>query len=746
MDAKKGDIKTLQNGTPLLKIRHKKTYRRFFYVARDMKHICYRGSRKFGHSTVHMCKLNDIDDIREGKLTDALQKLKPKPRDEFCFSLIRGKKSYDFIARNSDERNAWVTGLRKLLKQKMPIHKDYENIRKAWIARCFRKADRSKDGRLTRKEVVDLMDAMNAGIDKVTISEMFDKANFRDDKDEHGRDVLDLEEFVKFYELLTYREELEELFKSYTGGGEDMSAEVLKTFLETEQKVEKSIEDCEKLIKEFDPCQEDSDQTLMTVEGFKKFLLSESQCLFNVAHRLIYQDMTLPLQHYFINSSHNTYLTEDQLKGPSSVEGYIRALQKGCRCVELDCWDGPNNEPIIYHGHTLTSKILFKDAIVAIKNFAFVASKYPVILSLENHCSVPQQTVMAKHMKTILGDTLYSPPGGIESLKEFPSPEDLIEKIIIKGKKLPADVVDEGDVSDEDEAEEMAEVDENVQTEVQKKSTEKVKLSKELSDLVMLKGVSMKSFEHSRKNYKFYEMSSIAEVKGLGLVDDDALSFTRHCAFQLVRTYPKGGRIDSSNYKPHPFWTVGAQIVALNFQTTGAYPMRLYLGKFQDNGGCGYILKPTYMQKENTIFDPNSNDLTKFCVPLKYVVTVLSAQQLPKPQSASEKSEIIDPYVKVSVKGIPSDCQAETTNYVSNNGLNPIWKHKAEFKIRCPDLAVIMFTIRDKDKRSGDEFIGYNAFPVTSMQPGYRHVELLTKHGDHIPMASLFVHLEIIEE
>ena len=59
--------------------------------------------------------------------------------------------------------------------------------------------------------------------------------------------------------------------------------------------------------------------------------------------------------------------------------------------------------PIIYHGHTLTSKITFKEVLEAIRDHGFSVSPYPVILSLEVHCGIEGQQAMAKLVREILG-------------------------------------------------------------------------------------------------------------------------------------------------------------------------------------------------------------------------------------------------------------------------------------------------------------------------------------------------------
>ena len=68
----------------------------------------------------------------------------------------------------------------------------------------------------------------------------------------------------------------------------------------------------------------------------------------------------------------------------------------------VDLWNGPNGDPVIYHGHTLTSIITLEDVLKeAILPYAFKASPYPLILSLENHLSSKQKGRCASLMKDL---------------------------------------------------------------------------------------------------------------------------------------------------------------------------------------------------------------------------------------------------------------------------------------------------------------------------------------------------------
>lgn len=153
--------------------------------------------------------------------------------------------------------------------------------------------------------------------------------------------------------------------------------------------------------------------------------------LFDQTKLVEYQDMTHPLSFYYMASSHNTYLEGDQLTSFSSVNRYVNDLLLGCRCVELDCWDGDNGQPIICHGHTMTGKILFKDVIRAIAEYGFVTSPYPVVLSIENHCCLDQQKTLAKIMLDVLKDKLAMPVRHADGspVTTLPSPMELKHKV-----------------------------------------------------------------------------------------------------------------------------------------------------------------------------------------------------------------------------------------------------------------------------------------------------------------------------
>ncbi|KAM7395690.1 hypothetical protein PAMA_007116 [Pampus argenteus] len=576
----------------------------------------------------------------------------------------------------------------------------------------------------------------------------------------------------------------------------------------------------------------------MSSDGFCRYLMSDENAPVFLDRLELYQEMDQPLAHYFISSSHNTYLTGRQFGGKSSVEMYRQVLLSGCRCIELDCWDGKgeDQEPIITHGKAMCTDILFKDVIQAIKETAFVTSDYPVILSFENHCSKPQQYKMAKYCEEIFGDFLLKLPLDnypIEPARPLPSPNDLKRKILIKNKRLkpeveqkqleafkkhmeagetntPAIIMGEeneddtengekeaedkdlnseapnslseatsekeansvsqnntvGSRKDEDRNNSIKKVPDDEVTEVSEatEATDATDISEAsdqdnnkkevpedseealiaqytyvgattnihpyLSAMVnYAQPVKFQSFDLAEERNIHHNMSSFNESVGLGYLKTNAIEFVNYNKRQMSRIYPKGGRVDSSNYMPQIFWNAGSQMVSLNFQTPDL-AMQLNQGKFEYNGSCGYLLKPDFMRRSDRMFDPFSE------TPVDGVIAATCSVQVFSGQFLSDKK--IGTYVEVDMYGLPTDTIRKEfrTRMVMNNGLNPAYNEEPFVfrKVILPDLAVLRIAVYDDNNK----LIGQRILPLDGLQAGYRHISLRNEGNKPLSLPTIF--------
>uniref|UniRef100_A0A8C9TBV7 Phosphoinositide phospholipase C n=1 Tax=Scleropages formosus TaxID=113540 RepID=A0A8C9TBV7_SCLFO len=586
----------------------------------------------------------------------------------------------------------------------------------------------------------------------------------KNDEIEHSVFTFDM--FYALTQKICPRTDLEELFKKINGDKTDyLSVDQLVSFLNEHQRDPRLNEilfpfyDPKRAMQIIEKYERDEDlkkKGRMSSDGFCRYLMSDENAPVFLDRLELYQDMDQSLAHYFISSSHNTYLTGRQFGGKSSVEMYRQVLLSGCRCVELDCWDGKgeDQEPIITHGKAMCTDILFKDVIVAIKETAFVTSEYPVILSFENHCSKPQQYKMAKYCEEIFGDLLLKQPletFPIEPARPLPSPNELKRKILIKNKRLKPEVeqkqleafkkqMEAGETStpanileDENDEEIENEDDEQALIASYKYVGATTNIHPYLSAMVnYAQPVKFQSFEVAEERNIHYNMSSFNESVGLGYLKTNAIEFVNYNKRQMSRIYPKGGRVDSSNYMPQIFWNAGCQMVSLNFQTPDL-AMQLNQGKFEYNGSCGYLLKPDFMRRSDRMFDPFSE------TPVDGVIAATCSVQVFSGQFLSDKK--IGTYVEVDMYGLPTDTIRKEfrTRMVMNNGLNPAYNEEPFVfrKVILPDLAVLRIAVYDDNNK----LIGQRILPLDGLQAGYRHISLRNEGNKPLSLPTIFCNI-----
>ena len=313
----------------------------------------------------------------------------------------------------------------------------------------------------------------------------------------------------------------------------------------------------------------------LNLKEFSNMLNSFLLAVYNKKKQTKELDTSHPLTDYYINSSHNTYLKGHQLKGYSDPKMYAFAVLMGFRLVELDCYNGQNDDIIITHGYTLVTKLKLEDVLKELKENAFKNSPYPVILSIENHLDKKHQKILAEKFQKYLVD-LYifpynSPP------KKIPTLEELKNKFIIKcgGKRLYEDediplntntddnvrlrgvnkdnniqkyILEDNydEVSDSDEDEESMNIDEfnNINHEIivdRERFIEKIKEKKNImnetkEDIVenILKNSIIKSMQDNPENSnENFEFSKISEKSKINISNEKELFFKKDIEYDF---------------------------------------------------------------------------------------------------------------------------------------------------------------------------------------------------------------------
>ncbi|XP_068231340.1 1-phosphatidylinositol 4,5-bisphosphate phosphodiesterase classes I and II isoform X7 [Palaemon carinicauda] len=756
--------------------------------------------------------------------------------EQKSFTVVHGPNFVDvsccnFVAQKPETAKLWADELLKMAYNLMAINSSPIIFLKKAFTKLQLTADRQN--KIAVKNIVKAF--ARHGDDKKRVENALETVGLPSGKnDSVNLEKFSWDAFINFYHTLTNRVEVEKVFCELTeqpynvikkGGNKPrgMTVEQLVRFLNEEQRDPRLNEilypyadaaKAKEVIRDFEMVKENIAKNVLGCEGFLRYLMSDENVVMSMEKVDQYADMDQPLSHYFINSSHNTYLIGHQLTGRSSVEMYRQCLLAGCRCVELDFWNGRTEEPVIVHGYTLVPEISAKEVIECIAESAFKTSEWPVILSFENHCNPRQQAKIASYCREFFGDMLLDSPLDqytLESGAPLPPPSALRRKIIIKNKKKhrthhhhhkkptqgesqfhvdlghsgearPAEMQGNGEIprpplekegsreSSEEEnevanafphlvARQIGEIpdggpDEDVSSssededgpltpeEVRRENTNTTNVEAEeeagaeISALVnYVQPVHFHSFEISEKRNRSYEMSSFVETHASNLLKESPMEFVNYNKRQLSRVYPRGTRVDSSNFLPHQFWNAGCQLVALNYQTLDL-AMQLNLGIFEYNNRSGYLLKPDFMRRPDRKFDPFAESTVDGIIAGTVSVKVISGQFLSDKRSGC--------YVEVEMYGLPADTVRKRfrTKTVPNNCLNPVWDEEPFVfkKVVLPELATIRIVAYEEGGRAS---LGNRVLPIVGLRPGYKHITLRNEAGQPLGLSTLFVHVKV---
>ena len=733
--------------------------------------------------TIETIRLTDIYGISFDAKNGNIDEFKHKnPNywilDKALCHIVFNKISYDFLFRNENDLYLFLSSIVALFEKYILI--DDVTMKKR-INNIWNYYDKDYDRHWNLNDFSDFCNELNLGMDYREILVEFSNL----DKDNSG--YIEENEFEKY--ILKYMKDsyIENLFKKYDNDPNDpevhtgkISPENLLKFFTVKQKEKISINElCEIILqfKESIPKKEqlkileniNSENKIpedlkekLSISFDEFFLLLHS----NITNVLDFIEMNKqqnekrPLNDYFINSTHNTYLTGDQLKSNSTPEMYGFSVLEGYRLVELDCYDGNGDDIIITHGFTFCGEIHLKDILLQLKKFGFVNSDYPIILSIENHLDKHHQTIMTKLFKEILVD-LYildqkNPPD------YFPTLEELKRKFIIKcsGKRVIKDnknKIPRSEIKYEDNTSYLKDK-RNIKLDVNsfknafksffgklksnnpknilkskpknkmnlqhlnsEEEEDEIKEEEPIEDLDKIRGMLGTKFkikEIKELNYQPWEFVTVKSSKLEKYVDniETREKLINYNINSFMKAYPQS--FASDNYNLVKIWICGAQVAALNIQSNEDNYTLLNKIFFMNNRNSGYVLKPKKLLPESLFIENYEKPKMYIVIRLLCMVNI---QKLVKKEGIDfGKKNLL---LKGFVIGSKSDMERNKKFHLKFGG-NLLQEsiqvdQNMVFDIYDKDLSFIYFKLY-----YDDDLIGRSVIPVSLMKEGYRKIVL----------------------
>jgi len=379
-------------------------------------------------------------------------------------------------------------------------------------------------------------------------------------------------------------------------------------------------------------------------------------------------------------------------------------------------------------------------------------SDLPLVVSLEIHTSPEQQEIMVEIMKDLWTGLLIEEPS--QDCTVLPSPAELRGKILVKVKGKPSNGITRTSLPSLKQIRSVSPVSGSEDEQAGSISTAKPKAQKKsIIQALSALGVYTHSYHFTGLSYPEARIPShvfsLSERKLIEVHESQGPTLFSHNRNYLMRAFPSGSRISSSNLDPAFFWRKGVQMVALNWQSWDS-GMMLNEGMF--GGGSGWVLKPEGYRGSpaNT---PISQIENQSCamphMTLNLTIQILAAQELPLP-IGDVRSNHFHPYVKCELHvekpeersgapiagggrsqdgeykrttrpstGIEPDFQGELMKFIGITGV-------------VEELSFVRFKIQD-DCLGKDDLAAWACIRLDRLKDGFRFVHLFDAKGVESP-------------